>query len=68
MKIGYARVSTQEQNIDLQLNALRKYECSVIYQEKKSGKNSDRPELKKVLQSVREEDVLVIWKLDRLGR
>jgi len=38
------------------------------YQEKKSGKNSERPELKKMLQSVREGDVLVIWKLDRLGR
>jgi DNA invertase Pin-like site-specific DNA recombinase len=39
MKIGYARVSTQDQNIDLQLDALKKYECSVIYQEKKSGKD-----------------------------
>ncbi len=68
MKIGYARVSTQDQNIDLQLDALKKCECSVIYQEKKSGKNNDRPELKKMLQSVREGDVLVIWKLDRLGR
>ncbi len=68
MKIGYARVSTQDQNIDLQLDALKKYGCSVIYQEKKSGKNSERPELKKMLQTVREGDVLVIWKLDRLGR
>ncbi len=68
MKIGYARVSTQEQNIDLQPDALRKFECVLIYQEKKSGKNSERPELKKMLQSIREGDVLVIWKLDRLGR
>jgi DNA invertase Pin-like site-specific DNA recombinase len=68
MKIGYARVSTQDQNIDLQLDALKKYGCTLIYQEKRSGKNSDRPELKKMLQSVREGDVLVIWKLDRLGR
>ncbi len=60
MKIGYARVSTQDQNIDLQLDALNKYDCSVIYQEKKSGKNSERPELKKMLQSVREGDVLVV--------
>jgi DNA invertase Pin-like site-specific DNA recombinase len=65
MKIGYARVSTQDQNIDLQMDALKKYECAVIYQEKKSGKNSGRPELKKMLQTVREGDVLVIWKLDR---
>ncbi len=68
MKIGYARVSTQDPNIDLQLDALKKYQCTLIYQEKKSGKNSERPELKKMLQSVREGDVLVIWKLDRLGR
>ncbi len=52
----------------MQLDALKKYDCSVIYQEKKSGKNSERSELKKMLQSVREGDVLVIWKLDRLSR
>ncbi len=68
MKIGYARVSTADQNLDLQFNALTDYGCTTIYHEKISGKNTDRPELKKLLESLREGDQVVVWKLDRLGR
>jgi DNA invertase Pin-like site-specific DNA recombinase len=67
MKIGYARVSTADQNLDLQLNALSEYGCTTIYQEKISGKNKDRPELKKLLETLRKGDQVVVWKLDRLG-
>ncbi|RYX80495.1 recombinase family protein, partial [bacterium] len=56
MKIGYARVSTQDQNLDLQLNELTKFGCTIIYQEKISGKNAERAELKKLLDSVRKGD------------
>lgn len=68
MKLGYARVSTQEQNLALQLDALKNIGCDKIYQEKISGASADRPELKKLLELIREGDTLVIWKLDRLGR
>jgi DNA invertase Pin-like site-specific DNA recombinase len=68
MKLGYARVSTQEQNLALQLDALKNVGCDKIYQEKISGASADRPELKKLLELIREGDTLVIWKLDRLGR
>lgn len=65
---GYARVSTVEQNLDSQTDALRKYGCSKIYVEKASGKNLERAELKKLLDSLRENDVVVVYKLDRLAR
>lgn len=65
---GYARVSTIEQNLDSQKDELRKYGCSKIFFEKASGKNLERPELKKLLDSLRENDVVVVYKLDRLGR
>ena len=68
MKIGYARVSTADQNLDLQFNALTEYGCTTIYQEKISGKSADRPELKKLLENLRKGDQVVVWKLDRLGR
>lgn len=68
MKIGYARVSTKEQNLEMQINALKKEGCSIIHKEIASGANSDRPVLNKVLDDLRPEDTLVIWKLDRLGR
>lgn len=68
MKIGYARVSTRDQNLDSQIDALKKAGCEKIYQEKKSGKSRDRPELTKMLENLREGDTVVILKLTRLGR
>jgi DNA invertase Pin-like site-specific DNA recombinase len=66
--IGYARVSTEEQTLDLQLDALSEAGCSKIYTDKISGSRSDRPELSKALDYVREGDTLAVWRLDRLGR
>jgi len=68
MKIGYARVSTRDQNVDLQIDALKKAGCERIYQDIASGSKSARPELDKLLVHVRAGDAVVIWKLDRLGR
>ncbi|MCW6512282.1 recombinase family protein [Lichenifustis flavocetrariae] len=69
MLIGYARVSTADQNLDLQRDALRKAGCERIFEEKKSGKASTtRPEFDAALAFLRPEDILVVWKLDRLGR
>jgi DNA invertase Pin-like site-specific DNA recombinase len=68
MKIGYARVSTQDQNLDLQLRALKKAGCRKIFQEKVSGAARARPELQRMLEQLREGDVSVVWKLDRLAR
>lgn len=68
MKLGYARVSAQDQNLALQLDALQKVGCDKIYQEKISGTSIERPELGKLLEIIRGGDTLVIWKLDRLGR
>ncbi|MBT2659391.1 recombinase family protein [Bacillus sp. ISL-18] len=66
--IGYARVSTLDQDYSLQAEQLAKYGCSKIFQEKKSGKNTGRPELKKALEYLREGDKLVVYKIDRLAR
>lgn len=70
MKLGYARVSTKDQNLDLQLDALRKAGCSdtYIYKEEISGATRERPQLQRLLSQLREGDVVVFWKLDRLGR
>lgn len=68
MKIGYARVSKQEQDLALQLDALNKEGCEKIFQEKASGAQRDRPELKSALAFMRKGDTLVVWKLDRLAR
>src|SRR6266699_2430113 len=70
MLIGYARVSTHEQILDLQLDALKKAGCSEdkIYKEKNSSAKEHRPELEKALDQLREGDTLVVWRLDRLGR
>jgi DNA invertase Pin-like site-specific DNA recombinase len=68
MKIGYARVSTHEQNLDLQLDALQKSGCERIYQDKASGSLTSRPELDKLKEALREGDILIVWRLDRLGR
>ena len=68
MKVGYARVSTNEQDTHLQIDALNAIGCELIYQEKQSGAKKDRPELQQCLKSLRDSDVLIVWKLDRLGR
>jgi DNA invertase Pin-like site-specific DNA recombinase len=68
MKVDYARVSTQEQILDLQLDALGKHGCSKIYTDKVSGVKAHKPEFEKLMNYVREGDTIVIWKLDRLGR
>lgn len=68
MKIGYARTSTHDQNLDLQLDALKNCKCEKIYQEQISSVKDKRPQLEICLQSLRQGDVLYIWRLDRLGR
>jgi len=68
MLIGYARVSTQDQNLDLQTEALAKVGCKKIFDDKISGSHAERPGLAKVQEALREVDTLVIWKLDRLSR
>lgn len=68
MILGYARVSTKDQNLNLQIEALEKAGCEKIYQEKMSGASKDRPELNNMLAHLREGDVVMVWKLDRLGR
>jgi DNA invertase Pin-like site-specific DNA recombinase len=67
MKVGYARVSTQDQNLDLQLKAL--IDCNKVFRDKGiSGVQNNRPQLKRALKHLKSGDVLVVWKLDRLGR
>jgi len=68
MKIGYARVSTADQNLRMQVDALKAEGCEQIYKEKISGSKSERKELQRLLETVRKGDTIVIWKLDRLGR
>lgn len=68
MKIGYARVSTDIQETDLQMDALKRAKCVRIYEEKASGAKPDRPELMRLLDNARKGDVVVVWKLDRLAR
>lgn len=68
-KLGYARVSTEEQNLDMQLDALNRLGCDRIYTEKVSGKKTDnRPQLAKMLSDAKEGDMIVVFKIDRLSR
>ena len=68
MKIGYARVSTEEQNLDRQIDILKQAGCDRIYEEKVSGIKKERPELNKILDQIRMGDVIIISDLTRLSR
>jgi DNA invertase Pin-like site-specific DNA recombinase len=68
MLIGYARISTSEQDTKAQVAALRSSGCELVFREKASGGRWERPELHKLLGQLRKGDVLVVWKLDRLSR
>ncbi len=68
MLIGYARVSTPDQNLSLQVDALRQAGCEKIFTDKVSGAKTERPGLQEALAYVRPGDTLVVWRLDRLGR
>jgi DNA invertase Pin-like site-specific DNA recombinase len=68
MLVGYARVSTTEQNLDLQRDALEQAHCDRIFTDTVSSAKDDRPGLAQTLSFVRKGDTLVVWKLDRLGR
>lgn len=68
MLIGYARVSTQDQNLELQREALRKAGCTKLFEDTLSGARAERPGLTKAFDQLRQGDTLAVWKLDRLGR
>lgn len=68
MLLGYARVSTADQTLDLQRDALLEAGCERVYADVASGARTERPELARLLESARDGDVLVVWKLDRVGR
>lgn len=68
MLVGYARVSTLEQNASLQIDALKQAGCQKIFQDKMSGAKTERPGLLEALDFLRSDDTLVVWRLDRLGR
>ena len=68
MLIGYARVSTDDQNLDLQRDALRKAGCEKIYEDRISGANAARPGLALAMEVARATDVIAVWRLDRLSR
>jgi len=67
-RLGYVRVSTDDQNTELQVDALRRAGCHRMYEDKASGKSTVRPQLEECLADLREGDTLVVWRLDRLGR
>ena len=68
MKIGYVRVSTKDQSVEMQVDALKQAGCEQIHEEIASGVKTARPILDEVMRNIRAEDTLVVWKLDRLGR
>ena len=67
-RIGYARVSTDDQNASLQVDALKKAGCIKVFTDHASGSKASRPELDKMIDQLRTDDVVVVWRLDRLGR
>jgi DNA invertase Pin-like site-specific DNA recombinase len=68
MNIGYARVSTIDQNLDLQIDALKGAGCEKIFTDRITGTKFDRPELNELKKILRKGDTVVVWKLDRMGR
>ncbi len=68
MNIGYARISTHDQNLGLQEDALKNADCKEIFQDIASGTKTERPGLEEAMAYLREGDTLIVWKLDRLGR
>ena len=68
MQIGYARVSTLEQNVHPQIDQLKQAGCERIFRDKASGAKTERPGLQEAIEFLREGDSLVVWRLDRLGR
>lgn len=68
MKIGYARVSTEDQSLDIQIGLLRKAGCKKIFEEKRSGVGRDRPQLTRMIRNLKKGDVVVVHRLDRLAR
>ncbi len=68
MLIGYARISTNDQNLDMQRDALKKAGCEKVFIEQMSGSLDSRPELDRTMEVLSKGDTLVIWRLDRLGR
>ena len=68
MIIGYARVSTIDQNLELQLDALQRAGCERVFEDRMSGAQADRPGWREAQAALREDDTLVVWRLDRLGR
>jgi len=68
MKIGYARISSADQSLSLQQDALAAAGCHRVFSDTASGARQDRPELQRALEQLREDDVLITWRLDRLGR
>ena len=67
-KIGYARVSSREQNLERQFEMLKKAEVEKIFSDKLSGKDNNRPKIQELLNYIREDDIIVVSELDRLGR
>lgn len=68
MLVGYARVSTKDQNLDLQINSLKEHGCKRLFEEKVGSTKKNRTELNRALDVMREGDTFVVWKLDRVGR
>lgn len=67
MTIGYARVSTNDQSLDLQIDALKKASCQNLYREQISGSKSNRPELNAMMMQLREGDVVIVWEAGSPG-